>query len=268
MESNASSGDRKPSVTALVRGLHILQCFDRPGLELTVSTIARRVGLSQPTCWRLCTTLIECGFLVKAPASSALRIGAPALTLGYAAIHGQDLPGIARPYMAQASGELGGTITLGLCTGLELVSVEQTNGTFILPNQPVGWRAALTSVASGLCVLAILPEEERAQKAAALAARDPAAWPRRLARLEAAQRQFHDFGYVASSDMFDGQYSVAAVPLIEGTGTQRRYWALSCGGVRSHWPDEVLANGANTLKRIRNILQPAASVLDASRTIA
>jgi DNA-binding IclR family transcriptional regulator len=253
--------DRRSSVTALARGLSILRCFDRPGADLTISEIARRTALSQPTAWRLCNTLLEAGFLVKVPGSAAVRIGAPALTLGYAAIKGQDLPAIARPYMAQATARLGATLTLSLRNGAEIMSVDQIDGSFVFPNQPVGWRASLASTTSGLAVLAVIPEPEREALLGTIEARDPRAWPRRKARIEMAAAQYAAAGYVIFDGMFDGQYSAAAVPLIEGSGADQRYWAISCGGLSTHWTDKSLEQAARELKHMHDLLQPAAWVI-------
>src|ERR1700712_4601763 len=101
-------------VTALARGLDILGCFDRPRVELTVSEIARLVRLSQPTTWRLCATLVECGYLVRSNSGSALRIGAPALTLGYAAARDLSPPELIRPYLRRLADTTGGYTTLSV----------------------------------------------------------------------------------------------------------------------------------------------------------
>lgn len=258
-----SSQGRTANVAALARGLSILQCFDRPGAELTVSEIARRVGLSQPTTWRLCQTLIEMGFVVKASKGAGLRIGAPALTLGYAAIKGQDLPTIVRPYMEQLTAQVRATVSLSLFSGTEILSIDQTIGSFVVPGQPVGWRASPTSSGSGLAVLCVLPDEERQVALDAIASRSPEAWPRRQERILRAAEQYAAHGYVIFPDMFDGQYAAAAVPLIENDGPDRRYWGISCSGLSSIWTPEALEPVAVELKRIRDLLQPAALAIGA-----
>jgi len=253
------SNEKRFQVTALVRGLEILKCFDRPRIELTVSDIARRVSLSQPTCWRLCQTLIDQGFLVRAATGAALSIGAPALTLGYAAINGLDLPAIVLPYMRALTGQTGGGTALSVRRGIEMIAVERCEGDFVQPNQPVGWRTALTSVASGLAVLAVLPAGEREEALAQLEARDPSAWPRRAARVALAQEQFMADGFVMLTDMHDGQYAAVAAPLVEGEGVH--HWAISCGGVRSRWDNAHLAEAGRELVRLQTLLRPALATL-------
>jgi len=263
-KSTRSESRRDSGVTALARGLAILQCFDRPGAHFTVSELARRVGLSQPTTWRLCSTLIDKGFLVKAPGNSALSIGAPALTLGYAAAQGQDLRALVRPYMEQLTTRVGTTVALSLYSGDEMLSIDQTMGTFVVPGQPVGWRASPTSSSAGLAVLAVLPDEDRNRALQTIAERDPAAWPRRKERIKAAAAHFAEHGYVVLTDMFDGQYAAASVPLIEG-GAAPRYWGLSCSGLSATWTADALRPVGTELVRIRALLQPAAAVIGALR---
>lgn len=260
-ESIRSTAKREPGVTALARGLSILQCFDRPGIQMTVSEIARRVALSQPTTWRLCSTLIDSGFLVKAPGGAALRVGAPAMTLGYAAVQGQDLPALARPYMEQLTADERVTVSLSLRNGAEMLSIEQTIGSFIVPGQPVGWRATMASSSGGLAVLAVLPQHERELVLAEIKAGNPAAWPRRKERIDRAITQYGQHGFITVTDMFDGQYAAAAVAIIEGQGQNRRYWGLAGSGLSTTWTQDALKPVGEGLKRIRDLLQPAATVM-------
>lgn len=260
-ESTRSTAKRETGVTALARGLSILQCFDRPGVQLTVSEIARRVALSQPTTWRLCSTLIDSGFLVKAPGGAALRVGAPAMTLGYAAVQGQDLPALARPYMEQLTADERVTVSLSLRNGTEMLSIEQTIGSFIVPGQPVGWRATMASSSGGLAVLAVLPPHERELALTEIKAGNPTAWPRRKERIDRAITQYAQHGFITVTDMFDGQYAAAAVAIIEGQGQNRRYWGLAGSGLSTTWTQDALQPVGERLKRIRDLLQPAAAVM-------
>ena len=40
----------------LLRGLSILKCFDETNEALSVTELARRTGIPQPTVWRFCQT--------------------------------------------------------------------------------------------------------------------------------------------------------------------------------------------------------------------
>src|SRR5262249_42497579 len=83
--STSAKKDRK-FVTALGRGIEILQCFTPSEPELGTVEIASMVKLPQPTVWRLCYTLVSKGLLTFSPLNKKLRLGVPVLGLGYAVI--------------------------------------------------------------------------------------------------------------------------------------------------------------------------------------
>jgi DNA-binding IclR family transcriptional regulator len=256
-----AQADDRQFVTALARGLDILRCFDRPKLELTVSEIARRVGLTQPTAWRLCYTLIECGFLVRSPSGAALRIGAPAITLGYAATQGLDAPAVALPYMQRILDQSGGSVTLSLRQGGEIMAIEQVNGDFVVRNQRVGWRAPLDTVSSGLAVLAALPEAERDAAIGLLVFANADRRQRHLDRIQTATEAFRRHGVVRLDGILDGQYTAVAVPLFETDTAPAAQWALTCGGLTGRWTDAGLAQAAALLAQARGLLVPAFAAL-------
>lgn len=245
---------KKPAVTALSRGLAILRCFDRRRAELTVSEIARRTGLSQPTAWRLCQTLLDGGYLVRTP-QAALRVGAAALTLGFAAIQGLGFPEVALPYLREIAERVGVTTSLSLKQGDDIVSIEACDGALATPNQPVGWRAPLFAVSSGLAVLARMSEQEREAAAQAWARTHSDATAR--ARMATAVGQFRDQGYVRFDGMVEGQFSAVAVPLWQPGPDGGSYWAISCGGVRTQLSEDRLAKASEALTRVVPILEPA-----------
>lgn len=245
-------------VTALARGLSVLRCFDRPRVELTVTEIARMAGLSQPTAWRLCATLLDCGYLVRGE-SAGLRIGAPALTLGYAAARGMEPSELARPYLRELSEKTKGNAMLSVRSGTEIISVERVDGEWMAPNQPVGWRAPLTAIPSGLAVLVALPDAMLRDVMAELAPKDPA-WSRHRQRIDAARAQFEREGYVTLTGMVEGQYSAVATPLFDGDPPSEQ-WALSIGGASSRWSEAHLREAGRALLRAADLLRPALAAL-------
>ncbi|WP_148274496.1 helix-turn-helix domain-containing protein [Advenella kashmirensis] len=84
---NAMTSDApdRQFVTALARGLEILQCFDAEQRTLGTTDIAQMTGLAQPTVWRLCYTLQKTGFLSNVPGKDKLQLGTAAIALGAAA---------------------------------------------------------------------------------------------------------------------------------------------------------------------------------------
>ena len=248
-------------VTALARGLSILRCFNRPNVELTVSEIARNVGLSQPTAWRLCYTLLESGFLVRAPSGGALRIGAPAITLGYAATHGMDEAAVARPYMQRVLDETGGTTTLSLRQGPSMIAMEQINGDFLVRSQPIGWRAPLDTVSSGLAVLATLPHAARSAAVEQLTISDSKRMRICLEHIAEAEASLEQTGIVRLSHMLEGRLMALSVPLFERGSAPGAQWTLTCTGLTSFWSDAAQDQAARLLVEIRQLLTPAFAAL-------
>lgn len=253
--------DDRNFVTALARGLDILRCFDRPGMELTVSEIARRTRLNQPTAWRLSHTLLACGFLVQAPNGAGLKIGAPALTLGFAAMEGMSFPAVVLPYMQQITRQTKASTTLTVWQATEMISVQRCDGEVVLLNQPVGGRTLMTSVPSGLAVLAALPQSARGMITRQIHAYHPAAWPRRVDRLARAQEEYDKFGYVLHQAMLEGQYVGVAVPLIFAEADDIRAWALSAGGLTTRWSHDRLHEAGEELRRVKQFLEPALAAI-------
>jgi len=243
-------------VNALIRGLEILSCFTRPRTELTVSEIARRVGLSQPTAWRMCQTLLEQGYLVRSASSKGLRIGAPALSLGYSAIAGLSFAEIALPYMHEITAATSGTTSLNRRHGSDIMSVERVDGAFVRPNAPIGWCVPMVSVASGLAVLAALPVDAR-RAALDLFEDGDERRARRLQRVDDALKSYAELGYVRISHSLGVDYTTIAVPLFEDNSEPADQWALSCGGIGDRWSDEDVLAAAAALKRARSLLEPA-----------
>jgi len=251
-----SDTSKAQPVTALLRGLDILSCFDRPRLELTVSEIARRVALSQPTTWRLCQTLQEKGYLVRSTSGKALRIGAPSLALGYAAIAGLSLVEIALPLMQEVTDSTHGTTSLSRRQGHEMIAIERVDGAFIRPNEPIGWRASLATVAGGIAVLAALPADARRQTIAELA-QSSDKWESKCRRIEGGLRCYAEMGYVRVTHSRGGDYTAIAVPLFEDGANPADQWAMTCGEIGERWNQDDVERVGASLKRARSLLQPA-----------
>src|SRR5512140_2771628 len=111
--AGAESTDRQ-YVTALARGLEILRCFSARKPELGTTEIALLTGLPQPTVWRLCHTLIKCGYLAPAPAKDKLRIGVGVLSLGYEAIGTVDIGDLALREMQILADEFHSAVSLAI----------------------------------------------------------------------------------------------------------------------------------------------------------
>jgi DNA-binding IclR family transcriptional regulator len=144
-----------------------------------------------------------------------------------------------------------------LLQGTEVVSVEACPGDFVMPNQPMGWRSLITTVPSGLGVLAALPDAARQLVLDQIANADKKTWPRRGQRVDRARADYQRDGFVIVDTMLDSQYAAVAVPIMGKQHNQSTAWALSYGGLAALWDKAHLRAAGGELLRLRELLQPA-----------
>jgi DNA-binding IclR family transcriptional regulator len=260
--SSASAKSKKASaakqtdrqfVTALGRGLQILQCFSPANPELGTSQIARMTGLPQPTVWRLCHTMIELGFLVSVPEQDRLQLGLPVLSLGYAVLASQRIGDIAKPYMETIARRHQGAVSLGVRDGLSMLYLQRCQGSsIILADLGVGSRVPLAYSATGWAYLAAIPEIARKQLIAEIRAADKQSWAAIEPLFETSMRKFRKTGYVVNLGSLHPQVNAIAVPVRSQDGSV--LLTISSGGISSVFTDKVLQEVGAELKALADKL--------------
>jgi DNA-binding IclR family transcriptional regulator len=225
-------------VTALDRGLQILRCFSLDDMELTVSEIARRTQLPQPTVWRLCRTLGKSGFLVPTGAEGKLTLGIPVLGLGYAVLSRQNLAKVALPHMLSLTERLKVGTSIGVRDGLEMVYLQRTHGDFVYLNDPVGARRPLATAPTGWACLAAYDEAQRLEVVKALKLRDPKGWRAAERNITKALDEYRRFGFILSIGVMHKHFNAIAVPIRAVSGGN--VYGLSASGLDADWPRERL----------------------------
>jgi len=105
-----SSGRASPPTDRVVRILDYLA--GRPTERFGVSDLARRVGLSKPTCLGIVTSLAEAGYLVRDSADKTYRLGPSLITLGHKAQESMRVSPAARDELRRLSARFGVTAAL------------------------------------------------------------------------------------------------------------------------------------------------------------
>jgi DNA-binding IclR family transcriptional regulator len=230
--------DRK-FVTALGRGIEILQCFTPSEPELGTVEIASMVKLPQPTVWRLCYTLMKKGLLTFSPLNKKLRLGVPVLGLGYAVVASQQIAEIAKPYMQAIADRFRGAVSLGAPDGLSMIYLQRCEGSsIILVNNQVGSRVPVGYSAMGWAYLASLTTEKREELLVQIRASEGPRWRQTERRLKAAIKSFPKEGYVVNKGSLHRQINGAAVSIhFPDTDT---LFCLSASGINSIFTDEKL----------------------------
>jgi DNA-binding IclR family transcriptional regulator len=233
-------------VSALARGLEILRCFTPGRQQLGTADIAKLLGLPQPTVWRLCHTLLDCGFLTWAAEAKKLRLGLPVLSLGYAALASQPIAELARPSMQAIADRFHGAVSLAAPDDLNMIYLQRCQwSSVILADLHVGSRMPMAYTATGWAYLAGLREEERSAVLSRIRTVEGARWKEAEPRFTAALKRYRADGYIVDKGMLHQHINAVAVPLRLPDAT---LLALNCAGIVSIFHDGKLREVGSTLK--------------------
>lgn len=105
-----TAGRASPPTERVVTVLDYLA--DHPEERFGVSELARRLGLSKPTCLGIVTALTDAGYLVRDGADKTYRLGPSLITLGHRAQESMRISPAAREELRRLSARFG--VTAGL----------------------------------------------------------------------------------------------------------------------------------------------------------
>jgi DNA-binding IclR family transcriptional regulator len=139
--------------TAAGRVLAVLDAFGPRHRVLSLSEIARRVGLTLPTAHRLVRELVDWGALERGD-DGRYSVGLRLLELSALAPRGLELREIAFPYLDDLHQITKGNVHLGVRDGLEVVYVEAMRARVHQVSSRVGDRWPMHVTGTGLVLLA------------------------------------------------------------------------------------------------------------------
>jgi DNA-binding IclR family transcriptional regulator len=106
----ASTGRASPPTERVVSVLDFLA--GHPEERFGVSELARRLGLSKPTCLGIVTSLADAGYLVRDPGDKTYRLGPSLITLGHKAQESMRVSPAARDELRRLSARFAVTAAL------------------------------------------------------------------------------------------------------------------------------------------------------------
>lgn len=225
-DATASLSERK-QVTALARGLQILQCFTTTRKQLGSAEIARITGLPQATAWRLCQTLLRAGFLSTSIGSQRLQLGASVLALGFAASAAYDILEVVRPRMQELADRFNASCSVAGRDGVDMVYLQRCVAQAMLGmNLHRGSRILLVKTTLGWAYLAALGENARSTALREIRRSDPANWPAVESQLDLALRDYERKGFVLRKGLSHPGIVAIAVPIVSTTSSQ--VLAINC----------------------------------------
>jgi DNA-binding IclR family transcriptional regulator len=120
------------------RALRMLQLFDRPGQEMTVSAMAAALGMHRSSASRFAATLADRGFLERSAAGEAFRLGPEIGRLGMLSIADRDLVTDAQPVMQRLAEQTGETVVLSVLDQDKALDIAQADGSYLVGTRK--WR--------------------------------------------------------------------------------------------------------------------------------
>lgn len=258
------------TVSALDRGLALMQCFSETRRVLGPSELARLTGIPRPSVIRLAATLVAHRWLQTEPGGERYMLGAGVVALAQTFLAGLDVRAVARPRMQALADRFGGSVYLALRDGLELVLVEacRARSAMLAARLDVGSRVPLPNSALGRAHLAALPEGERAPLLESLRLARGTEWPAQEAGLRAALEEQAIHGFCLSIGAFHGEINSVAVALV---GPRDEVMAFNCGGpaflfTEARLRDEVAPALVQTVREVAALIGGRAAVPEVAET--
>ena len=109
--------EQRYHVTALERGLSILDCFVQGPPELMLIEIAARLGLTKATAFRLVQTLQNCGYVQQDPITKRYSLTLKVLDLQTAGLMALKFPQVAQPLLEDLSRRLNESSSMSVLEG-------------------------------------------------------------------------------------------------------------------------------------------------------
>lgn len=201
-------------VSALARGVSILNCFSPTVHELSSRELMERTGLAKPTLFRLLETLCGLGLLHYSERLSRYIPGVGLINLAAPALARMTIRQLARPAMQELADHIAGQVELIVGRGHALTYVEIAQGVGSHVFRPeVGTRVSASRTGSGRAYLLQLDEAEREAYLAQLRATDPLRADWLQARLADAARDLQEHGFCRGHRDLHREVESLAVPM-------------------------------------------------------
>lgn len=157
--TDADAGRQSHHVQSLARGLAVIRAFDESRPELTLSEVAREVGLTRAAARRFLLTLADLGYVRTDGRRFSLT--PRVLELGYSYLSSLTLPELAQPHLEQLSSEVHESSSVSVLDGGSVVYVARVATSRIMSVAiNVGTRFPAYATSMGRVLLAGLDADE------------------------------------------------------------------------------------------------------------
>ena len=157
---NGKKPERDPEIIGgFVKGLSVIEAFDRDHDKLTIADVARQTGLDRATARRCLLTLVDRGY--ASTDGKRFSLTGRILRLGYAYLAATPLPRLVQPYLEQLSEATRESCSASILDNDEIVYVARAAQRRVMSiGLNVGSRLPAYCTSMGRVLLAALPENE------------------------------------------------------------------------------------------------------------
>jgi len=161
IKSADGAADERYMVPGLARGLAMLAAFTAERRQLSLADLARAVGLTRSSAFRIAYTLAELGYLVRDEASKSYRLGPRVLGLGFAYLASIEIVEIAQPHLVALRDRTQCSAHLAVLDGAEIVYVARHADQKALTSHiQVGSRLPAHATSMGRAILSQLSADD------------------------------------------------------------------------------------------------------------
>jgi IclR family pca regulon transcriptional regulator len=246
-------------VTALDRGLAILDCFVQGPPDLMLIEIAARVGLTKATAFRLVQTLQDCGYVQQDPITKRYSLSLKVLDLQTAGLMALRFPQVAQPLLEELSLQLHESSSMCILDGPWIRYVARAAAPRIISDSlQVGSRLPANPTSMGKVLLAARGEAWVRE----LYAHEPlvARTPRTITNLDDLLRALDEVarqGYALANEELEIGYRSISAPVFDRGGKVVAAINVSTATGRvsmAQLLDEMLPRLVETAGRISRLL--------------
>jgi len=161
-ESTRDGDNPRDFVTALARGLAVIQAFGADSPEMTLSEIARRTSMSAATARRSLITLEQLGYVRRH--ERRFLLGPKVLTLGASYLESMNLKELAQPHLVELVERFHDAASLTVLDNFEVVYIAHVpSDQRVRHGRWVGSRLPAHATSTGIVLLAHASDEHRRQ---------------------------------------------------------------------------------------------------------
>lgn len=164
MDKVGGGQDDPDFIKSLAKGLAVIEAFDAANPSMTLSRIARKVGLSPGSTRRVLVTLTRLGYVNYSENDRLYQLGARTLQLGYSYLASLPALSLIQPRLVELSDKLNESCSIMMRDGREVVCVARATAKRLQRDyMTVGTRFPVHASPSGKLMLGELTDDEFAE---------------------------------------------------------------------------------------------------------